>query len=316
MKKHVVAVLDTFPQTFCERLTHLGLEVKYCPDVPVSKLDALFSTAYGVVLRSKLRLDAALLAKMPKLRFIARAGAGMEEIDAKQAGNQGVTLLNAPEGNADTVAEHCVGMLLALLNNLAPADHSVRQGKWLRETYRGQELKGKCVGLLGFGHMGQAFAQRLQGFGCEICAHDQHAFKTGGGCVEAVSLEALQRRSDVLSLHIPLSAANRGYVNAHFLAKCKRSLILLNTSRGGILDQEALCEALQSAQVGAAALDVLENEALESLSPAEKGRFDYLCAHKHVLFSPHVAGWSQESYTRIADVLAEKIGLFMEQNSP
>lgn len=312
MKKKVF-VVDPLAEKGLQGLEALGVEVCYCPDLPAAEVKSVLGEAFGLILRSKVAVDESLLAAAPALRFVARAGAGLECIDLKATAARNIRVLHAAEGNACALAEHALGMLLALLNHIPSADRTVKEAKWLREAHRGQELKGKCVGLLGFGHMGRAFAQRLQGFGCEICAHDTHSFKTSEGQVQALSLAALQARVDILSLHMPIHPENKHFVDKSFFAALQKPIILLNTARGGILDHEALCEGLGSGRIRGAALDVLENEDLKNLSQAEQQRFDFLRKQENVLFSPHVAGWTRESFVKIAEVLLEKIRIFIQE---
>ena len=311
MTKRKVLITDPFAEEGQEALRVLGLHVVYRPDTPSSQLEDELENAYGLITRSRLTINYELLQLAPALRFIARAGAGLENIDQRELAARNIALLHAGEANADAVAEHALGMLLSLLNHLPQADKHVRQGQWLREAHRGRELKEKYVGLLGFGHTGRAFAQRLQGFECKVCTYDPRASSLSQ--VEVVSLEELQAKSDIISLHIPLTLSNKQIVDATFLSACKRSFILINTARGGLIDHEALCLALKDGKVCAAALDVLENEVLSSLSADEQRRFDFLRQQDNVLLSPHVAGWSEESFLRIAETLVEKIQRLLQQ---
>ena len=241
---------------------------------------------------------------------MARAGAGTDNIDEAAMAAAGVTLLNAPEGNRDAVGEFAVGLLLGLLRHIPSADHEVRQGQWRREANRGTEVGGLTIGLLGYGHMGRAFARRLGAFGCTVLAHDHNPAVTTDGHVTLVPLAELQARADVLSLHIPYSAANHHFVHEALLAGFARPLWLLNTARGEVVDQAALVAALRAGTVRGAALDVLDNEKLSALSPAQQASFDYLRQAENVVLTPHVGGWTFESYQRINEVLVEKIRAF------
>ena len=305
-------VIDEMHSSLQALLHGIGVEIDYQPMLTAAEvLAALAARPYeGLVVRSKLRVTADLLAHAPQLRYVARAGAGTDNIDEAAMAAAGVTLLNAPEGNRDAVGEFAVGLLLGLLRNIARADHDVRQGQWRREASRGQEIGGKTIGLLGYGHMGQAFARRLGAFGCTVLAHDSDPALTTDGHATLVPLAELQARADVLSLHIPYSAGNHHLVDETMLAGFAKPVWLMNTARGEVVDQAALVQALRAGTVRGAALDVLDNEKLNNLSPAQQATFDFLKAAPNVVLTPHVGGWTFESYARINEVLVEKIRAF------
>ena len=290
----------------------IGVSIDYQPNLTAVEVPAaLASKPYeGLVVRSKLRVTADLLAHGPHLRYVARAGAGTDNIDEAAMAAAGVTLLNAPEGNRDAVGEFAVGLLLGLLRNIVRADHEVRDGQWRREASRGEEIGGKTIGLLGYGHMGRAFARRLGAFGCTVLAHDSDPALTTDDHATLVPLGELQARADVLSLHIPYSAANHYLVDEALLAGFAKPIWVMNTARGEVVDQAALVQALQAGTVRGAALDVLDNEKLNSLSPAQQATFDFLKTAPNVVLTPHVGGWTFESYARINEVLVEKIRAF------
>jgi D-3-phosphoglycerate dehydrogenase len=256
-------------------------------------------------------VTAELLAHGPQLRYVARAGAGVDNIDEEAIAAAGVTLLNAPEGNRDAVGEYAVGLLLALFRTIVRADQEVRAGLWRREANRGEEILGKTIGLLGYGHMGRAFARRLSAFGCTVLAYDHDPTVRPDDNAALVSLAELQNRAEVFSLHIPYSAANHHFVNKALLQGFRNPVWLLNTARGEILEHAALVQALQSGQVRGAALDVLENEKLATLNPEQQARFDFLTEAPNVVLSPHVGGWTFQSYRRINEVLAGKLKEFL-----
>ena len=305
-------VVDEMHPSLPVLLQSIGVEIDYQPNLRAAEVPAaLAAQPYeGLVVRSKLRVTAALLAHGPQLRYVARAGAGTDNIDEAAMAAAGVTLLNAPEGNRDAVGEFALGLLLALLRNIARADHEVRQGQWRREASRGTEIGGKTIGLLGYGHMGRAFARRLGAFGCTVLAHDHDPAVTTDGHATLVPLAELQARADVLSLHIPYSAANHHVVDAAFLDGFAQPIWVMNTARGEVMDQAALVTSLKAGTVLGAALDVLNNEKLSSLSPAQQATFDFLRAAPNVVLTPHVGGWTFESYARINEVLVEKIRTF------
>ena len=213
----------------------------------------------GIIIRSRIPLDKNFLENAQNLKFIARVGAGMENIDLETAKNLGISLINSPEGNRDAVAEHVVAMLLILMNRLFIASEEVKNGVWKREENRGDELLGKTFGIIGYGNMGKATAKRLSGFGVEVIFYDilpdlEDEF------AKQVSLEELQERADILSLHIPLDASTEYLVDEGFVSKMKKNFYLVNTARGKNVKTSAIVDALKSGKVKAAALDVLEYE--------------------------------------------------------
>ena len=305
-------VIDEMHPSLQPLLQAIGVAINYQPSLTAAEVPAALA-AYpyeGLVVRSKLRVTADLLAHGPQLRYVARAGAGTDNIDEAAMAAADIILLNAPEGNRDAVGEYAVGLLLALLRNIARADHEVRQGQWQREANRGEEIGGKTIGLLGYGHMGRAFARRLSAFGCTVLAHDSNPAVPADDYATLVSLPELQARADVLSLHIPYSPANHHFVNESVLGGFAKPIWVVNTARGEVLDHAALVQGVQAGNVRGAALDVLDNEKLNTLSPVQQATFDFLKAAPNVVLTPHVGGWTHESYVRINEVLVEKIRAF------
>lgn len=264
----------------------------------------------GIVIRSKIKITKELIDQAIRLKFIARAGAGMENIDVTYAESKGIKCLHAPEGNRDAVAEQALGMLLSLFNNLCRANKEVREGKWIREGNRGVELMGKTLGIIGYGNMGSAFAQRLSGFGVKVIAYDKYKKNYGTDFVKEVSLEELFKETDVLSLHIPLTEETNYIVNDTFLQQFKKNIYLINTARGKCINTNDLVKNIETGKVQGACLDVLEYEAVsfENLDSTQLPEsFQYLIKSDKVILSPHIAGWTHESNEKIAKVLAEKI---------
>jgi len=260
----------------------------------------------GVVIRSRVKLDKELIDKGTKLKFIARAGAGMENIDVTYAESKGIKCLPSAEGNRDAVGEHALGMLLCLFNNICRADREVREGLWVREGNRGVELQGKTVGIIGYGNMGSAFAQRLKGFDCAVIAYDKYKKNYGNEYVMETTLEELFEKTDVLSIHLPLTDETLNYINHAFLQNFKKSIYFINTSRGKNVSLSSLIHALRSGKLLGAALDVLENENINSYSPNEKEQLQALMASGNVIVTPHIAGWTKESREQIFMVVLEK----------
>jgi D-3-phosphoglycerate dehydrogenase len=306
-------VIDEMHPSLKGLLREIGVQFDYDPDLlPAEVSAALAEKPYeGLIVRSKVRVTAELLRHGKHLRYVARAGAGVDNIDMAALQAAGITLLNAPEGNEQAVGEFSVGLLLALLRKVAAADAEVRRGLWQREANRGYELQARTVGILGCGHMGRSFARCLRGFGCEVLGYDNDPAVLGTDYLPLVSLEELQQRADVLSIHIPYSAENHQFVNEALLRGFRRPLWLLNTARGEVLDHAALVQLLRAGHVRGAALDVLDNERLSTLKPEQRARFDFLAAAPNVVLTPHVGGWTHESYQRINEVLVRKIDAFL-----
>ena len=305
-----VAFLDTVHEVLWERLTAAGMDCVHAETTTRDDvLAGALSACTGIVLRSRLTVDKALLDALPALQWVARSGAGLDNIDLAEAEQRGLRVISSPEGNATAVGEHAVGQLLTLLHKLTRADRHVRGGGWDREGHRGLELEARTVGIIGFGNMGQSFARCLRGFGCQVLAYDKYTSGFNGEYgVEECSLEAIQQRADVVSLHVPLTAETRGMVNAQWLAEFAQPFFLLNTARGEVVNTEAVLDALDNGQLAGAALDVLEFEkrSLEGLAERPTA-LQRLLEHPRTVLSPHVAGWSVESYFKLSNVLADKI---------
>jgi D-3-phosphoglycerate dehydrogenase len=243
------------------------------------------------------------------LRFVGRLGSGLDIIDLPTAEEEGVAVINVPEGNANAVAEHAMGMLLCLMNRLVEADREVRKGEWNREARRGRELAGRTVGLLGYGYTGRAMAQKLKGFDVKINVFDKYKkqYAEGSRMVNECALEEVLADSDILSIHLPLTEETHGMVDSYFLSKCKEGVILINTSRGKICQTPDILSNLQSGQLGGVAMDVLEDEGAKDLSQSDVRIYNELFAEERTLFSPHIAGWTEESLFKIGDGIAMKI---------
>jgi len=264
----------------------------------------------GIIIRSKIKIAKDILDKTTNLKFIARAGAGMENIDVAYAESKGIKCIHAPEGNRDAVGEHALAMLLVLFNNVLRADKEVREGKWLREENRGVELMGKTVGIIGYGNMGSAFAERLKGFGVKLLVHDKYKTNFGNEFIQESSLERIFDEADIVSLHVPLTAETERMVNDTFINSFRNNIYIINTARGKCLNTDDLVKNLKSGKVLGACLDVLEYEmtSFETLDVTMLPEaFQYLIKSDKVILSPHIAGWTIESHRKIAMVLAEKI---------
>jgi D-3-phosphoglycerate dehydrogenase len=264
----------------------------------------------GLIIRSRFSIDTHFLDKATNLQFIGRVGAGLENINCPYAESKDITLIAAPEGNRNAVGEHCLGMLLSLLNKLNKADKEVRNGQWMREENRGVELDGKIVGLIGYGNMGKSFAKKLRGFDVKVLCYDLKPNVSDNNCKQ-VSLEELQEKTDVLSLHTPQTALTNNSVNTDFIHNFKKNFWLINTARGTSVNTNALVEALKSGKILGAGLDVLEYEksSFENLFSDDKmpSAFQYLIKSDKVILSPHIAGWTIESNEKLAQTIVDKI---------
>lgn len=299
-------IIDDFHPDFVTKLENAGIACNYQAEFQIKEAGSDFYQAEMVAVRSKLNFTAELMQRMPQLRCIARGGAGMDNIDEDYAKAHNITLLNAPEGNRDAVAEHAVGLLLGLSNGLYRAFDEVKNMQWNREANRGWEIGGKTVGIVGFGNTGTAFAQKLSGFGCKVLAYDKYK-KVDSDYARETDLETLLNQADILSFHVPLTKETKGFVNLKMIEQMKDEVVLLNTARGGILKLEDVHIGIIGGKIKSFGSDVLENENLPTWTPEEKQIFENLIASNQVLITPHVAGWTVESYQKIADVLSDKI---------
>lgn len=306
-------IIDELHPSITSLLDGIGLAYDYLPEIEKDDVEEIISNYTGLILRSKLKLTRELLEKGVQLKFVARAGAGVDQIDQDFLDQRGISLINAPEGNRDAVGEHTLGMLLCLFNKLNTADLEVRKKVWLREENRGHEVKGKTVGIIGYGNMGKAFAKRLSGFECEVIAFDKYKTNYGNEHAREVNLAELQEKSDIVSLHMPLDDYNFYLFDDDYLNGFKKNIYLINLARGPVVPFATLANGLKSGKIIGAGLDVLENERLETLTPSQKEDFEYLSAQNNVLFSPHVGGWTFESYQRINEVLVKKIARLLHQ---
>ncbi|MGC1631434.1 MAG: 2-hydroxyacid dehydrogenase [Gelidibacter sp.] len=301
--------LDTNHRLLIDQLNAMGYQNDEDYTSSKQAIEAKIQNYDGVILRSRFSIDKQFLDAAKNLKFIARVGAGLENIDCDDAQQKGIHLIAAPEGNRNAVGEHALGMLLSLFNKLNKADREVRSGKWLREDNRGIELDGKTVGLIGYGNMGKAFAKKLRGFEVEVLCYDSKA-NVGDDNAKQISLKEFQEKVDVVSLHTPQTPLTLGMINADFINAFKKPFWFLNTARGKSVVTKDLVAALKSKRILGAGLDVLEYEksSFEDLFTSEMPQaFKYLIQAENVLLTPHVAGWTIESKEKLAQTIVDKI---------
>ena len=301
--------LDSNHPLLIEQLAALGHTNHEDYSSPKEAIEAKIHTYDGLIIRSRFRIDAKFLDKATNLKFIGRVGAGLENIDTTYAQAKGIQLIAAPEGNQNAVGEHALGMLLALFNKLHTADRDVRAGAWQREANRGVELDGKTVGIIGYGHMGKAFAKKLRGFDVEVLCYDLKP-NVGDENAQQVSLQTLQEKTQILSLHVPHTELTFQMIDANFISQFKHPFWLLNTARGSCVVTTDLVAALKYKTVLGAGLDVLEYEksSFETLfSNTPPPALEYLLKADNVIVSPHVAGWTVESHQKLAQTIVDKI---------
>ena len=304
-----VLFIDLVHPLIREELTAHGFECDYFPHFSRQDTERIIDQYFGLIIRSKIEVDKEILDHASSLRFIGRVGSGMENIDVDYALSRGIICMNSPEGNRDAVGEHTLGMLLSLINHMNRADRQVRQGKWIREGNRGMEIKGKTIGIIGYGNMGSAFAQRLKGFEAEVISYDKYKTNYTDGNTRETDLGDLFETADVISLHVPLTDETHYMVNSDFIGRFRKNFWLINTSRGPVVNTRDLTEHLTSGKVAGAALDVLEYEdaSFESLSGKYPEGYKNLLLADNVLLTPHIAGLTVESNYKLAKVLVDKI---------
>lgn len=301
--------IDSNHPLLWEQLEQAGFQNEADFTSSKQEVEAKIENYHGIVIRSRFKIDKAFLDKAINLQFIARVGAGLESIDCDYATAKGIHLIAAPEGNANAVGEHAIGMLLSLFNNLNKANNEVKSGQWKREVNRGHELEGKTIGIIGYGNMGKSFAKKLRGFDVTVLCLDILP-NMGDSNATQVSLSELQERADVLSLHTPWTPETDKMINADFINQFKKTFWLINTARGNSVVTADLVEALKSGKILGAGLDVLEYEKLsfETLFEGEKpAAFEYLLQAENVLLTPHIAGWTFESHQKLAQTIVDKI---------
>jgi D-3-phosphoglycerate dehydrogenase / 2-oxoglutarate reductase len=305
MKK--ILIVDKMHASIESMLIEAGFIPDYRPKINRQEILEIIDQYEGIIIRSKTDVDRELIDKGVKLEFVGRAGAGIDKVDYPYLISKNVELINAPEGNRDAVGEHAIGVILCILNKIKQADTEVRNGVWDREANRGWELKSRTVGIYGYGFMGACISKKLAGFGCNVIAYDKYKTDFSNNIVTQVDLESFQNETEILSIHVPLTHETNQLFDHNFLSKFKNLKVIINTARGEVLNLKAVVELLRSKSLIGAGLDVLENEKIDKLSQDEQSIFNELKSFPNVILTPHVAGWTYESYERINTVLVKKM---------
>ncbi|MGF7081346.1 NAD(P)-dependent oxidoreductase [Mucilaginibacter sp. UYCu711] len=305
MNNNKILIADDIHPIFIEQVETLGYVCDYQPTIKLDGALEIIGEYAGLVIRSKFNVDKQLIDAAANLRFVCRAGAGMDNVDEAYAAEKNIALINASEGNMDAVGEHAVGLLLSLMNHFNTADAQIRNGEWKREANRGFELKGKTVGIIGYGFMGKSFAKKLSGFEVEVIAYDKYKTGFSDRYAREVSMEEIVKQSDVLSVHVPLTKETNGMINDELLFHFKKPIFFINTSRGKVAKVRSVLNAIKDGKILGAGLDVLEVEKFPGL--AEQEWFDDLKKSGKVILTPHVAGWTFDSYRKISEVMAAKL---------
>lgn len=310
-----ILITDAVHPMLIAGLEERNYTVDYLPDITYEKVKAIIQDYEGIVINSKIICNQALFGDSPTVKWIARLGSGLEVIDANYCKQKNIFFFNTPEGNRQAVAEHALGLLLAILNNIPRAYSEVKNNHWIREANRGEELNGKTIAIIGYGNTGSAFAKVLSGFDVKILAYDKYIAVEKTNQIRPTDLPTIFSEADIVSLHLPLTAETTYFANSHFFSNFKKPIYFINTSRGKIVNQQDLIIALQNKQIKGTALDVLENEKLSNFSPTEKQEFEKLVSLSNVIITPHIAGWTHQSLFKIAETLLAKLDSFNDSLS-
>ncbi len=295
-----------------DTLQEKGYEVIYEPDITYDELSRIVEKATGLVVTTRIKIDRVILDKAVSLRWIGRLGSGLELIDLDYAASKNILCISSPEGNRNAVAEHALGLLLNLTNNISKSQAEVRNGQWIREENRGLELSGKTIGIVGYGNTGAAFTKLLLAFDVTVLAYDKYKYGFGNANIKEANLDQVCRYADVISFHLPLTEETKYMADENFFNALLQKPYIINTSRGKVLKTSALIKALQEQQVKGAALDVLENEDISNLNEKEKQEFDFLKNRPDVHITPHIAGYSAEAFYKMSEILLQKLGIMVK----
>ena len=291
-------------------LREAGLEVDNNPGLAPDELKAIIGDYDGLVIRSATKVTAELLEAADKLKVVGRAGIGLDNVDIPAASQKGIVVMNAPDGNATTAAEHAISMMMSLARNIPQATASMKAGKWEKKLFMGREVTGKTLGIVGIGRIGSIAASRAQGLKMKVIAYDPHmprelVEKMG---IELVELEELARRSDFISVHVPLTKETHHLLDVDFFGHMKSDAMFIDCARGGVVDEDALYSALKEGQIAGAALDVFEKEPTSLETTPLLGLKNFIC-------TPHLGASTSEAQDNVASVIAEQMADYLLHGS-